>query len=376
MMISFRYCLACVILGFVAATADGQEDEAPLPKIWNDILREAEVVLKEAGDSFRRDMLWEPAKRIAQRYDRSAIETLWRSEEQAYKHLRSKNSVKVYKNSKMLSAFVIIELADPEDSCGLMSTYKEPIQGIWSSTRGLILAAIDCYHDEASREFLLNIALDDQMLPELGKRRRGPYDMPSLPGLALQFLRGYESTQELRDKLEKALHTEEAAIEKYMHSNWDSMFFTHADDLRAVLSSIDYAASLKDPAEQARYRGFQSRLWRARATGPRGFRGVQMQFSAAAGIVSKQWQEGDERFVLRIFEDPASLPDETRIAIYLAHILPDTKKLEAIASSTSPQAESARRALVWNAQSKIKKPIHVLPPRKVHKKGKADRSNI
>jgi hypothetical protein len=60
-----------------------------------------------------------------------------------------------------------------------------------------------------------------------------------------------------------------------------------------------------------------------------------------------KWQPGEERFVLHVFEEPASTPDELKIAVYLAHKLPDTTKLKAIAEDESPHATYAREALAW-----------------------------
>lgn len=61
----------------------------------------------------------------------------------------------------------------------------------------------------------------------------------------------------------------------------------------------------------------------------------------------EDWQPSDERFVLHIFANSVSTPDELSIAVYLAHKLSDTdiKKLKTIAESDSPQAHFAREAL-------------------------------
>ena len=60
----------------------------------------------------------------------------------------------------------------------------------------------------------------------------------------------------------------------------------------------------------------------------------------------KEWEPGDEEFVLHVFEDDYSTKDEAQIAHYLVHKLPDTIKLQAIAESDSPQAPFAKEALL------------------------------
>jgi hypothetical protein len=124
-------------------------------------------------------------------------------------------------------------------------------------------------------------------------------------------------------------------------------YSTKADYLRALTASWKYAADL-DSAERDQYRDFERRLWRAWALA-RGWRDRRagVPFTSAAGNFADNWKEGDERFVLRIFEEPATTIEEKNIAEHLAHLfsLDGIKKLQKIADGSSPKTPVARCAL-------------------------------
>lgn len=215
--------------------------------------------------------------------------------------------------------------------------------GDYVSWHGVAAAAIDTYHDARSRNLLVQIAVKEG---EFGWTEDGEghacWDGPSV--YALGLLRSYEP-QGIRPKIEAALRVE-AAREK-PQAPPDAIRTTSDDYLRALLESWQYAASL-DPAERDCYRDFEHRLWRAWALARGwGSRKAGVPFESAAKTLDMQWKQGDDRFLLRIFEDPSSTIEETRIGEHLVHrFSADAKKrLETIAKSDSPKADAARRAL-------------------------------
>jgi hypothetical protein len=309
----------------VLLSTTGQGSVMSVPSIFADIRQEAQAAAAQPGGS-QFESLWEPAAAIARKYDRSAIDAIFKSA--AYLDSLPDNVTTHW--SRPLTAYVLVQIADPEDQCGLKAILTRTISTDLTeeALRTVAMVAIDHYHDEASRKWLTDVAFsgDDQSY------------------FALQLLRGYAASNASRARLDQALQGDTSKIE--IAAGWRG--FTRGDTLRSVLESWDFAARLDDPASRARYRKFQSRLWQLHATlavSRRGKRNASFQFDGTANQLADEWRPGDERFVLYVFQNPHTTPDEARIAVYLAHKLTDTAPLKAIAESDSPQAPYAREAL-------------------------------
>jgi hypothetical protein len=143
---------------------------------------------------------------------------------------------------------------------------------------------------------------------------------------------------------------------------------------KALLASYDYAAGL-EPADRTAYRDFERRLWWYWALVSKS-NVAAWQFSHAAALLAETWNPGDERFVVRIFREPASTREEANIALHLvqrANLLSIRKDLEEIAAGTSAQAATAQSALAHlNQRTEAPAPVGGLrqftpapPPRPV-----------
>ena len=333
-----------VLLMTVSATGVHAQEKT-VPEIWMRIEQEAESIAKESVDGeWDRNALQmqldEEAREIADHCGRSDIETMVRT---VNAHLPRPHAGQMYVNA--ISIRVLVEVADPKGEHGLKDLRRRG--GSWESNvswYGVAVAAIDVYHDNRSRDLLVELALKEGLFGWTLEEGGGSSAFASPVVYALGLLRSYEP-QEIRPKIEAALRVETGKEKPKVPPN--ATCTTSADYLRALLESWKYAASL-DPAERDRYRDFEHRLWRAWALARGwGSRKGGVPFWSAAGTLEKHWKQGDDRFLLRIFEEPTSTVKETRIAEHLAHrFSADTKKrLEAIADGSSPKAGAARRAL-------------------------------
>ena len=101
-------------------------------------------------------------------------------------------------------------------------------------------------------------------------------------------------------------------------------------------------------ADRDAYLGFEKRLWATWAPAQKTFSGAFMAYEEAAASFLKTCRNIDERFLIRIFEESASTPSETNMAIALAgrlHTPTLKEKLLAIANSDSSRAQAAQQAL-------------------------------
>jgi hypothetical protein len=330
-MFRFRSLIASGFCGIAWAMAIAQENATPLPEIWKEIEPEAEAISKlEPPTTYHTSRAWEAADRLTKSRNRSTIHTLFESVSELDRLPVRDEREYLTDWMKRLAAYVIIETADPKGRYGLKPIVRR--WGMRADLKTMAVVGVDCYHDDSSRDWLFMVvsySVDD---PGDGRAR---FDASFF--FALQLLRGYQPDKAMRQKLHLSLQEESTSTDRV------------ARDVRAhvrsVLSSWDFADSLQDPAIRRRYRDFQSRLWRFWAIGPKGFRGVGTEYHFVAAHLLKDWHPGDERFVIRIFENPASMRDESKIAVYLAHKLPDAAPLKEIADSDSPQAPYAREAL-------------------------------
>src|SRR5262249_22794510 len=132
--------------------------------------------------------LMQTAHDLAVGQDRSAIEAITR-------YICDPKTVPQRASGPRLSSvvceLVVLEIADAENKCGLKSGLSPYLLGLRGDCR---LPAIDCYHDDASRRFFVEMALPGGELSDA-------------PG-ALRLLRGYE-LEGLRDILNEALRREQ-----------------------------------------------------------------------------------------------------------------------------------------------------------------------
>jgi hypothetical protein len=320
-----------------------QAQEQPVPEIWQQIEREAKALLRTESTggheafSVKRDRA---VRRIAGQGDRSIIETLVRT---ADVPLRLENQEMDW--SIDLSARVIVAVADPKNEHGLKSAVDNLLFAIGRSGHfgvswyGIVAAAIDVYHDDAARDLLLEMTADGLAAPE--GWRGGLYRNPSL--FTMGFLRTYDA-QTVRSGIEAAFRADGTLAFRVEET---------AYYLPALLSSLNYSAQMKSPAERAHYCDFERRLWRAWALTHYGSTVKDEPLRYAAEIVDKHWKHGDSPFLLRIFEDPSSTWLETEMASrFFPRLLEDPKnrvdikrRLNAIAEGTSGNTKAARRVV-------------------------------
>ncbi len=206
----------------------------------------------------------------------------------------------------------------------------ELAQHTFSSTAALV---IDLHDDQWARDALLAVSLEGSN------------------GLGL--LRAYEG-EHVRPKIQAALPELDRLGEQ------DLRAAGRAAVMRSLLASYDYADRLDEPTRE-QYRSFERRLWRALILAPwvpSGSRKAYLPWNDAArtmvlgkGTLVAGWQDGDEQFVLRIFQEPTSTPMELLVAVRLGHKLsPQARQqLTEIAESDSPHARYARPALQRHA---------------------------
>lgn len=222
----FRLLIVSALCGTCWTMAIAQENTTPLPEIWKEIEREVKRIGKDGTDKagLPTHLAWEAAKRIARECDRSSIDMLYRSAAEFDKLSRSEQTSRM----KQLSACVIVEIADPQDLCRLKSTIRSfghEFRHHPAQSRTLAIAAIDCYHDDASRSWLLDLALN-------GDKADVGFSYITIPGysyIALQLLRGYEPDPIMRTKLEQVLQAEPPMVEKVRVTR-----ITRADALRSL----------------------------------------------------------------------------------------------------------------------------------------------
>jgi hypothetical protein len=338
----FGLC-TCVFLeiAFLGITLYAMEE--PMPEIWKQIEQEAKSITKDKITTDAKALssrIEVTVKHIATQYDRTAIEKMIYNSE-ILNHISDPT---VQRLVNQISAQVIVQIANPKNEHTLIDIRQVDIGYIAGvSWYGVAVTAIDLYHDNRSRDLLLALAIKDEK-HEWIQTDEGYASFTSPFVHALGFLRSY-NPEDIKPKIESTLLAEDKNEKPKLPTN--AVYSTKADYLRALLASWKYAAEL-NPAERDQYRDFERRLWRSWALAHGwGDRRKGVPFMSAAGLFAKSWKDGDERFVLRIFEEPNSTIDETNIAEHLAYrFLPDgKKKLQKIADSNSPKASAARRAL-------------------------------
>jgi hypothetical protein len=352
-MYEYRCQVAAVFLAVVAVSGLHAQ-EKNLPEIWRRIERAAEAVRQDGshldygGRQIPLDRAAREIRRVSQRAD---IEALVSSRDEYPEPRRDKEE----DSSKWeadyarwllagdISIRVLLDVADPK---GDYAFRHDRSDSFWDPRwYGIAMAAVDTYRDSRSRDLLMELALAARYVGTPSAFEGSPVVY------ALGFLRSYEP--EVRPKIEAAYRTEAARDRPEVpHTMADYLLLTRAKYLRSLLKSWDYGARL-DPSERERYRDFEHRLWRAWALVDGWNSHISgMPYQHAASMFKKHWKQGDDAFLARIFEEPASTNEETRIAQYLVHrFSPDAKKrLEAIAAGSSSQSRTAQRALEIEAR--------------------------
>ncbi len=321
-------------------SADAASETMPRawPVIRTEIRRLAELPPAPDGIELRK-RLDRAAIIIAIKMDRAEIERMIRTADKALPP-RDKDLDGL---TASLSGMVIARIADPNDEHHFVSRSRR--WGVGKSSMGTIdwyalaMAAIDLYHDQASFKLLLEFGLKDD--PGMYGWSVGHWDHPAVE--ALGFLRGYDSNDSARADVERQLRI---AIRRSKQDGVAaSQAALRAKYLKALVASWDYAKGLNE-SRRKEYREFERRLWRAWSLSRGGFRGQYGQFLDAMEIF--RWREGDEGFFLRIFESPASTPEELLLAEYMAPRLSEDgkRRLQAVAKGDSPRASNAERALL------------------------------
>jgi hypothetical protein len=328
--------------------ASAQGDTPELTDAWKQVHQEA---MRLAGEAEKRNpemrqFAQSAIKSLAARGDRSTISELFDGIP-AVETMQMTDELKDVRGwMKFLAHLLLFEISDPENRAGMIRTEgwergAGPYNYSPEELSMFAVAAMSIYGDAASREWLFEVAMSKLGNPD--ENSEYPYVVQEPYYYALQLLRGHQEDDAMRTKLRELLSVAPTVRQVPM-----SKAVSRRTALQSVLASWDFAASLDEAVVQRRFREFQSQLWRFHgivAIRTRGSREGTSQYRSPADLLAKNWQPGDERFVLHIFEEPASTSDELRIAEYLAHKLPDTAMLKAIAESNSPNARHAQFAL-------------------------------
>jgi hypothetical protein len=342
-------CQVAAVCFAVVAVSGLYAQEKELPEIWRRIERAAEAVRQDGSHldyGGRQIPLDRAAREIGHASQRADIEALVSSRSEYPEPRRDK---KEEDSSKWeadyarwllagdISIRVLLDVADPKGDYAFRRYMPDPFGDFrWY---GVAAAAVDTYRDLGARNLLVELALAQCPSGTLPARE---YPSAADAGTyASGFLRTYEPDA-IRSRIEDAYRKEAAKPRPQTTLHY----------LHALLESWDYATHL-DPAGGDRYRDFEHRLWWACALASGWHHHIERApYAGAAFILEKQWKQGDDSFLLRIFEQPASTNLETRVAQYLVHRLsPDAKKrLEAVAAGSSLQARAARQALEIEAR--------------------------
>lgn len=308
----------------------GAEDKSAMPpRIWSEIEQEVKLLSEDVKKALEANVLWETSRKIACHHDRNVIHQLFNSWSDCDKFLAQDN----VHLGKKIAAYVMVEVAERETHSGLKDLFKnsERHGGRFSGYGLVAFAAIDSYHDKMSQAWLLDVTLN------VTENNYWMY--------ALQLLRGYETNARVSERIDQVLRATLLQNNKVRSNPRNSALISN---LQALLSSFQHASNLQDRKKLPKFRDFESRFWRARTVGQRGFHRVHEEHQVAAQLIETQWRAGDEEFLLWIFENPASTLEELEIAVNLAHRLKkiETPKLKAIADGASRQAPFADRALL------------------------------
>lgn len=329
-MKSLSLILIGTIWSIFISAAVGQEQPAPLSSIQPEIEREATTLLTRFGEKSYQDDFWGAVRRISERCNDFSVEELigpgGLTQPVGERLPREARAV-----ATGLAAYALAEAVDDRVGSRLGPYVKRahPLPEL-----ATIAAVGNCLNEE-SREWLLKRVIDGDSSPY-------GFSFLNLPGesyFALQLLRGYKPDESMHARINQALEREpQISVGLPLNS------ITRKEALQSLLSSWRYGTGL-DEARAKRYRAFQTRLWSCYACTDRSNHNSEVAIGMPAMQLLKEWQSGDEQFVLHVFEDENSTPDEVEIALYLVHKLPDTQRLQAIADGDYPQAPLAKQAL-------------------------------
>jgi hypothetical protein len=330
-----RLCLHSLSILLVASTILAGAEGLP-PSTWAQIRERAEpIASKNLPAQALRAALAEEARRIVAQRGAAVIGELAQGAGDRQRAMAPDHPELV------MAAYVLALASDPENNSGLLAWPEEVVT--WETIVTLIVVAVDLSPTPKSGQLLCGIGLEDaysrRLLPDGSGHRlwRDP------AALALGLLRAHDDGT-LRPVIEAALLAERA---KPQPASIPTSTESRGDYLAAFLASADYAAKLDREGAAGRYREFERRLWRAWAMlrgnpiTPRWF------LLQTAQVVGRQLQPGDERFIVRIFEEDAVTITEMMVAVYLADQLPRDalERLAQIAASESSKAPFARQAL-------------------------------
>jgi hypothetical protein len=196
----------------------------------------------------------------------------------------------------------------------------------WVNGTRLAVAALAEHGGDDRRELLIDLAT--------GRYAYGDYFAGVTSSIPCGLLRADANPEGLLKRVESALP--------------DAARLQQAN-LRALQSSLKYRLATDDPRRREAYAAFEKKLWRTWALTPPNYSTVGgLEYSGAAGRLLPQLADADGQFVLRIWRDGTTTPDEIAVARQLTLIMNDPQLnagLKAIAASDSPRAAAARSAL-------------------------------
>jgi hypothetical protein len=196
----------------------------------------------------------------------------------------------------------------------------------WANGTRLAAAALADLGGDDRRGLLIDLAT--------GHYARGDYFAGQASSIPCGVLRADADPDGLLKRVESALPG--AARQQQAH-------------LRALQSSLKYRLAMDDPGRRDAYAAFEKKLWRTWALTPPNYSTVGgLEYSAAARALLPLLADADGQFVLRIWRDETTAPEETAIAHRLAVFLNDPQLnagLKGLAATDSPRAAAATSAL-------------------------------
>lgn len=243
-------------------------------------------------------------------------------------------SQEVRDEMRAVAASALVNIADARADSRLGEYLKR-----WgpASETCILVAAVGSFADDQARDWLFNAAMNSDSSPY-------GFSMFTVPGesfFALQLLRRYEPTESMRLRVAQEI---EKAAQASTPPQYSYLRISREQALRSAVSSWDYGDSL-DTAAKKRYQAFQAKLWRYYTCTRIGDKSISPEFDIPAAELLKQWQPGEEQFILHIFEGENITPCEIEIALRLTHKIPDQAKLIKAAENNLALAPHVKECL-------------------------------
>ncbi|MDZ4820022.1 MAG: hypothetical protein SGJ20_13715 [Planctomycetota bacterium] len=366
-----RRCFFLVVLlsalsgtgGAVAQEAEAKKAAPePLPPVWQDLIAEVRAIVaadpkdKEYPD--RSKLVGSSAQKLADKYGRKGIIALYQHRSTPVHALTTDAESRVVHD---LYHATIARIADPKNTLGIQDAVNRSVR-YYHDLSNLVPVAIDLYHDNEAREFLIRETILD---PGPVEERLGTNDRPNFDWeVGMQLLRSYDM-EDVRAKIENTRNKWLTASKDPEKKDSYRRASSELSQLNALLASMDYAKSLPDDATRERYRQFESRLWRAWAlAGGKQSRKAWVGHTKAAHALTHRiqhklvndhlkpeytvdWDRADEPFVLRILSDVQTTENEEIIVSFMKIPISEESKakLRVAAEGDSNKARYAKSLL-------------------------------